>query len=64
VICVIAFKPHEFEDVFNCLRCNMRKEAELNVTMICLQIQLRYRYMISVRNEKSTTGNYHERQLT
>jgi len=40
VICVVAPKPHKFENVFDSLRCNTRKEAKLNITIIRLQVEL------------------------
>jgi hypothetical protein len=44
MICVVASKPHKFEDVGNSLRRNMRKETELNITKICLQEQLQQKF--------------------
>jgi hypothetical protein len=39
MICVVASKLYKFEDVFNSLGRNMRKETKLNITIICLQVQ-------------------------
>ena len=41
VICVVASKPHKFENVLDSLRCNMRKETKLNITKIRLQEKLK-----------------------
>lgn len=40
VVCVVAPKPHKFENVFDGLRCNMRKEAKLNITISRLHVNL------------------------
>ena len=54
MICVVAAKPHKFEDVLNSLRRNMRKEAKLNITIICLQVQLQQKC-----DDQNKSKHYH-----